>query len=186
MANFMSVSIKTLQPMFTKAIVKVPCKNMIKGLTSANLGYPDYLIALIQHQKYINALKDCGLEVSILEADENYPDSTFIEDTALLTPYCAIITNPGAASRKGEIREMKKVLIGLYGKVEEIKDPGTLEAGDVMMVDSHYFIGLSERTNTQGASQLISILNKYGGHVPSTVVNAKIRDLTPVTDLLKI
>jgi dimethylargininase len=84
-----------------------------------------------------------------------------VEDTALITPHCAIITNPGAPSRKGEILEMKKVLIGRYGKVEEINAPGTLEAGDVMMVGSHYYIGLSERTNSLGAKQLIGILNKH-------------------------
>ena len=148
--------------MFTKAIVKIPCANMISGLTSANLGSPAYLIALVQHQNYINALRDCGIDVKILDEDENYPDSTFVEDTALLTPNCAIITNPGATTRKGEILEMEKVLIGLYRKVEEIKDPGTLEAGDVMMVGNHYYIGLSERTNSIGANQLIEILNKYG------------------------
>jgi len=148
--------------MFKKAIVKIPCANMISGLTSANLGSPDYLIALVQHQNYINALRDCGIEVNILNEDENFPDSTFVEDTALLTPNCAIITNPGATTRKSEIPEMKKVLLGLYRKVEEIKEPGTLEAGDVMMVGNHYYIGLSERTNLQGAKQLIEILNKYG------------------------
>ena len=148
--------------MFTKAIVKIPCANMISGLTSANLGSPDYLNALVQHQYYINALRDCGLDVIILDEDENYPDSTFVEDTALLTPNCAIITNPGASSRNGEILEIKKVLISLYGKVEEIKDPGTVEAGDVMMVGNHYYIGLSERTNLVGANQLIKILNNYG------------------------
>ena len=148
--------------MFTKAIVKIPCSNMISGLTSANLGLPYYFNALIQHQHYINALRDCGLDVNILDADETYPDSTFVEDTALLTPHCAIITNPGAPSRKGEIFEIKKVLIGLYGKVEEIKEPGTLETGDVMMVGNHFYIGLSQRTNLLGAQQLIAILNKYG------------------------
>ncbi len=148
--------------MFTKAIVKIPCENMIRGLTSVNLDIPNYLESLVQHQYYINALRKCGLEVTILDADENYPDSTFIEDTALLTPHCAIITNPGTSSRKGEIHEIKKILINFYEIVEEIKEPGTLEAGDVMMVGAHYFIGLSERTNAQGASQLISILNKYG------------------------
>lgn len=148
--------------MFTKAIVKIPCANMISGLTSANLGSPDYLNALVQHQHYINALRECGLDVNILDADEKYPDSTFVEDTALLTPNCAIITNPGAPSRKGEILEMKKVLIGLYGKVEEINNPGTIEAGDVMMVGNHFYIGLSQRTNLLGANQLIAILNKYG------------------------
>jgi len=148
--------------MFKKAIVKIPCANMISGLTSANLGSPDYLTALVQHQNYINALRDCGIEVNILNEDENFPDSTFVEDTALLTPNCAIITNPGATTRKSEILEMKKVLLGLYRKVEDIKEPGTLEAGDVMMVGNHYYIGLSERTNLQGAKQLIEILNKYG------------------------
>lgn len=148
--------------MFTKSIVKIPCENMIRGLTSVNLGIPNYLEALVQHQYYINALRKCGLEVTILDANEKYPDSTFVEDTALLTPHCAIITNPGASSRKGEIHEIKKILINFYEMVEEIIEPGTLEAGDVMMVGAHYFIGLSERTNAQGASQLISILNKYG------------------------
>ena len=148
--------------MFTKAIVKIPCANMISGLTSANLGSPDYLNALVQHQYYINALRECDLDVKILDADEKYPDSTFVEDTALLTPNCAIITNPGATSRKGEILEMKEVLLCLYGKVEEINDPGTMEAGDIMMVGNHYYIGLSERTNLLGASQLIEILDKYG------------------------
>lgn len=148
--------------MFTKSIVKIPCENIIRGLTSVNLGIPNYLEALVQHQYYINALRKCGLEVTILDANEKYPDSTFVEDTALLTPHCAIITNPGASSRKGEIHEIKKILINFYEMVEEIIEPGTLEAGDVMMVGAHYFIGLSERTNAQGASQLISILNKYG------------------------
>ena len=148
--------------MFNKAIVKIPCANMIAGLTSANLGSPNYLTALTQHQHYINALKRCGLDVKILDKDEFFPDSTFVEDTALLTPNCAIITNPGAPSRKGEIFEIKKELTGLYKNIEEIKDPGTLEAGDVMMVGNHYYIGLSERTNSFGAKQLIEILNKYG------------------------
>jgi len=59
---------------------------MVNGLTSANLGKPDYDLACKQHQKYIEALKSCGLEVDILEANMDYPDSTFIEDIALLTP----------------------------------------------------------------------------------------------------
>ena len=162
--------------MFTKAIVRIPCRNLVDGLTTANLGNPDYDLAIIQHQKYLQALKDCGLEVITLEADETYSDSTFVEDTALLTPHCAIITNPGAPSRKGEILDMKKVLIGLYGKVEEIKDPGTLEAGDVMMVGNHFYIGLSQRTNFLGANQLIAVLNKYG-MTGSTVTLEKVLHL---------
>ncbi len=148
--------------MFTKAIVKIPCKSLIQGLTSANLGIPDYKSAITQHQNYITALKKCGLDVTILEADENYPDSTFVEDTALLTPYCAIITNPGAMSRKGEITEMKKILSDIFKNIEKIKAPGTVEAGDIMKVGTHYYIGLSERTNQNGANQLLEILSGYG------------------------
>jgi dimethylargininase len=154
--------------MFLKAIVKKPCKNLVKGLTSANLGLPDYKLALIHHQKYVEALMECGLEVTVLEADENYPDSTFVEDTALLTPKCAIITNPGAPSRRGEIVEMELTIKNISQNVEYIKSPGTLEAGDVMMVGTHFFIGLSARTNQNGANQLITILEKYG-YTGSTV-----------------
>lgn len=134
---------------------------MVNGLTGSNLGIPDFELALIQHQNYIGALKDCGLEVIVLEADENYPDSVFVEDAALLTPYCAVITNPGAPSRKGEITEMKEVVKNFYQEIETIEEPGTLEAGDVMMVGNHFYIGLSERTNLNGARQLIDLLARY-------------------------
>ena len=147
--------------MFSKAIVQKPCKNMIYGLTSASLGVPDYSLALHQHQDYVDALKVCGLDVTILKADENYPDSVFVEDTALLTSHCAIITNPGAPSRNGEILKMFKILSGFYRNIESIEESGTLDAGDVMMVGKHFYIGLSERTNENGANQLITFLKKY-------------------------
>lgn len=147
---------------FANAIVRKPGKAMIKGLTTANLGSPIYHKAIKQHMAYVNALKNCGLKVLELEADENFPDSTFVEDTALLTPYCAIITYPGAVTRRGEIVEMKKNIRKYYNTEEEIIHPGTVEAGDIMMVGTHFYIGISERTNLIGAEQLIRILNKYG------------------------
>lgn len=134
---------------------------MVNGLTTAKLGLPIYQKALIQHTNYIKALEECGVKVTILDADENYPDSTFVEDVALLTPKCAIITNPGADSRKGEILGMKKVLSQFYINIEEIQYPGIVEAGDIMMVGSHFYIGLSERTNDTGAAQIIEILEKH-------------------------
>ena len=148
--------------MYTKAIVRTPCKNIVNGLTTANLGKPDYEKALKQHSQYVEALKECGLEVIILEPDENFPDSTFVEDTALLTPHCAIITNPGAPSRQGEIVEIKEVLRRYFNNIEHINDPGTVDGGDILRVGSHFYIGISERTNSTGAQQVISILNKYG------------------------
>lgn len=148
--------------MFKNAIVRKPCKAMVNGITTANLGKPDYELALKQHEFYIKTLEKCGVKVTILEADERYPDSCFVEDVALCTKKCAIITNPGAPSRKGEEVEMKDVLKRFYDNVEVIQDPGTVEAGDIMMVGDHFYIGLSKRTNKEGAKQIIQILNKYG------------------------
>jgi len=115
-----------------------------------------------QHSEYIKALETCGLKAEILEPDEEFPDSTFIEDVALCTSECAIITNPGAPSRTQETRGMRKVLGAYYCNIEEIVTPATLEAGDVMMADGHFYIGLSGRTNASGAQQLTAILKKYG------------------------
>ena len=148
--------------MFSKAIVRTPCKNIINGLTTANLGLPDYELALNQHKEYVDTLKKCGLEVIVLDADEDYPDSTFVEDTALLTPKCAIITNPRASSRKGETVGIKTVLREYFSNIEIVYEPGTVEAGDIMMVGDHYYIGLSQRTNINGAEQVIDILNNHG------------------------
>ena len=148
--------------MFKIAIVRKPGKSMLKGLTTAELGLPDYENALVQHAEYIKVLKECGLEVMVLEEDEKHPDSTFVEDTALLTRECAIITNPGALSRRGEIIEIKNVLKEYYSNIEEVQEPGTADAGDIIMVGSHFYIGLSERTNEKGAEQVVDYLEKYG------------------------
>lgn len=148
--------------MFTNAIVRQPSKSMINGLTAANLGKPNYEQACEQHAEYIKALIECGLGVTILEAEEAFPDSCFVEDVALMTPLCAILTRPGAPSRRGETKHIEKALLAARAKVEVITAPGTIEAGDIMMVGEHFYIGLSDRTNEQGAQQMTSILNRYG------------------------
>ena len=151
--------------MFKNVIVKRPCKAMTEGITSApELGKPDYELALKQHDSYIEALKKCGVEVTILPADEAFPDSCFVEDTAVLTRKCAIITNPGAGSRNREILTMIPEILKFYkeDQIEYIKAPGTLEGGDVMMVGDHFYVGRSARTNTEGIRQFVEILEKYG------------------------
>jgi dimethylargininase len=100
-----------------------------------------------------------------------YPDSTFIEDVALITPSCAIITRPGAHSRRDEVKEIESVLRNRFNNVKAIEAPGTLDGGDVMMVGNHYYIGLSNRTNLEGAKQIIKILNKYGMSVSTISLN---------------
>ena len=147
--------------MFSHAIVRTPGKSMVNGLTAANLGCPNYELALAQHRNYVNVLKECGLDVVVMPADEDYPDSTFVEDVALMTPHCAIITNPAPLSRKGEVKKITEIAHQFYDVVEHAGEPGTIEAGDIMMVGSHFYIGLSERTNIDGARRLIQILEKY-------------------------
>ena len=149
--------------MFTKAIVRTPGKSLVNGLSdSKHLGAPDYSKAIIQHQQYIEALKSCGLKITVLDPCEEYPDSTFVEDVALITPSCTIMTRPGAESRRGEVTKMTKTLESQFKNLEYIESPGTIEAGDIMMVGDHYYVGLSERTNLQGAEQLIAILVRHG------------------------
>ena len=148
--------------MFKNAIVRKPSKSLVGGIASENLGKLIYEKAIMQHEVYVEALKKCGVEVTILEADENYPDSCFVEDTAMVAKKCAIITNPGAQTRKGEEAIIKETLKKFYDNIECIKTPGTIEGGDVMMVGDHFYVGLSTRTNEEGARQFIEILRKYG------------------------
>ncbi|MDA3903992.1 MAG: arginine deiminase family protein [Desulfuromusa sp.] len=147
---------------FTTAIVRSPGRSIVSGLSESSSKLPIYGKALEQHEHYVNALKQCGLDVMILDASEAYPDSVFVEDVAVLTPACAIVTAPGAESREGEIREIRPTLAGLFPHIEKIMSPGTLEGGDVMQIGTHYYIGLSGRTNLAGARQLVGILEKYG------------------------
>lgn len=156
---------------FTRAIVRKPGNSYVNGLTTSDLGTPDLALALEQHAHYVEALKKAGLEVTVLEADERYPDSTFVEDTAVLTEKCAVITNPGADSRNKEIEDMKVVLPRFYDTVEYIKAPGFLDGGDVMQVENHFYVGLSTRTNEEGAVQFREIMAKYGYEV--TIVPLK-------------
>jgi len=147
---------------FTKAIVRTPAISMVKGLTTSNEGQPDHNIALLQHQAYVEALISCGLDLIILDPLEDYPDSVFVEDVAICTSKCAVIANPGAVSRKGEIVFIEPALSNSFSTIEFIKGQGTLDGGDVMMVGDHFFIGLSARTDRTGAGELINILSKYG------------------------
>lgn len=148
--------------MFTKAIVRLPGRSLISGLSSANLGAPDYRKAVQQHRQYVAALERCCLNVLVLDPDESFPDSTFVEDAAILTPHCAIITRPAAASRRGETEHILSVLEDFYSSIEKIQPPGTLDGGDVMQIGQHCYIGLSSRTNRAGAEQLTKILGRYG------------------------
>lgn len=143
---------------------------MVDGITTADLGRPDYELALRQHDAYIEALERCGVGVTVLEADERYPDSCFVEDPAIVTERCAVITRLGAGSRRGEEAAIEAALRRRYsaGDVHRVDAPGTVEGGDIMRAGNHFYIGLSARTNADGARQMSDHLGRYG-YTASTV-----------------
>ena len=151
-----------LENVYTHAILKKPGNTLFRGLTSVDLGTPDSDLARVQHAAYADALRSCGVEITVLEADDAFPDSVFVEDVALCLPDCVVLTNPGAPSRKGEVEAMRPLLQQYFDDTHRIMPPGTLDAGDVLEVGDHYYIGLSARTNQVGAEQLIQVLNHYG------------------------
>jgi dimethylargininase len=147
--------------LFQRAIVRVPSEKFAAGLTTVSIGTPDYGRALEQHEAYCAVLEQCGLRLTRLEADQRYPDSTFVEDTAVLTKRCAVVTNPGAPSRAGEIEDISKTLALFYSELHFIREPGTLDGGDVCEAGNHFFIGISERTNEAGAQRLAELLTSF-------------------------
>jgi dimethylargininase len=135
--------------------------NFADGLTSVDLGTPVYGRALEQHEAYCAALTQCGLKLTRLEADELYPDSTFVEDTAVVTERGAILTRPGARNRTGEVAGAREALAQFYSTLISIHHPGTLDGGDICEAGNHFFIGISERTNETGALQLTELLASW-------------------------
>ena len=152
---------KIAKRVFTRAIVRIPGENFSQGITTSDLGKPNYSLALEQHHTYCESLKECGLELIVLEPDLDFPDSTFVEDTAIVTEKCAVITRPGDKRRRGEEGKIKKEL-SRHRKIEAILEPGTVDGGDILRVKEHFYIGLSARTNSAGGNQLKGILRKYG------------------------
>ena len=147
--------------MYTHAITRKPGKNFGGGITTANLRSPSFDLIIDQHKVYVATLRSVGMEVIVLNAHPDYPDAYFVEDTAVVTPQVAVITNPGADARKGEVDSIEPVL-SRYRKITRIRAPGTLDGGDVFIAAEHCFIGISDRTNPEGAEQLGLILEQSG------------------------
>jgi dimethylargininase len=147
---------------FTQAIVRIPGNNFAQGLSPGQLGVPRFEQVLQQHARYCEALRECGLSITTLEPDLAHPDSTFVEDTAVLTTRSAILARPGARSREGEVAAMRPALGSFFADTVEIEAPGTLDGGDICEAEDHFFIGLSHRTNEEGARQLAAHLARVG------------------------
>jgi dimethylargininase len=158
-------------PTFTRAIVRPPADTFANGLTSGTLGSPDFKKARTQHEAYRHALERAGLRVTQLDESRDFPDATFVEDVAIITGSTAIVTRPGAKSRQGEVDLIRDPLTQCGLSVDEIAAPATLDGGDVCDADGHFFIGLSERTNAEGAEQLARWLADHDR--TSTIVDAR-------------
>ena len=155
----------------THAIVRPPAATFAAGITSSHLGPPDLALALQQHDAYCRTLARLGLSLVRLPPDPEFPDSTFVEDAAIITGRGGILTRPGAPSRAGEVAAIRTALGEWLPEPAEIEAPGTLDGGDVCEAGSHFFLGLSERSNPEGLVQLAEWLDRQG--FGSTVIDIR-------------
>ena len=146
---------------FSTAITRQPGSNFADGITTQNMGAPDFKRMLIQHHAYVETLQSLGLDVLVLPALPHHPDAYFVEDVAVITPEMAIITIPGAPARQGEEKEIAAA-VSRWRVTACIVSPGTVDGGDVLQVNRHFYIGISQRTNQTGAEQLGSLLAQHG------------------------
>jgi dimethylargininase len=120
----------------------------------------DLAKAIAQHRAYERCLSSLGVNVISLAADPQFPDAVFVEDPALVLDEVAIITRPGAESRRGETVRIGEAL-SQFRDLRHIQEPGTLEGGDVIRVGKTLFVGLSRRTNREGIAQLAELLEPF-------------------------
>ena len=147
---------------FTHAITRRPAQSVVNGLRAEDTGTPDLEKMLAAHADYVATLKSTGATVIELDALEEYPDALFVEDTALCLPQGAILMRPGAPSRMGEVSEMAPTLRDLYSEIREIKGPGHIEGGDILVTGREVLVGRSARTDAEGVAELRAILSDWG------------------------
>lgn len=135
-----------------------------------------------QHAEYEKTLRSLGCDVRQLPALHDHPDSVFVEDTALVFDECAIITRPGAESRRGETAGVAAALKPLR-RLYHIEGPGTLDGGDVLVVGKRVYVGASTRSNEDGARQLAVALSNYGYSVTRTPMRDCLHLKTAVSTL---
>ncbi|ATG37748.1 amidinotransferase (plasmid) [Phaeobacter piscinae] len=147
---------------FTRAITRRPASSITDGLRAEDIGTPDLDKMLAAHADYVAALKSTGAEVIELPPLEAFPDAVFVEDTALCLPKGAVLMRPGAPSRLGEVAEMAPTLRQCYDEVREIKGPGFIEGGDILVTEREILVGRSARTDAAGVAELAEIVSDWG------------------------
>ena len=150
---------------FTHALCRAPAQSVTAGLRAQDQGNPDPEAFLLEHQGYVAALRATGANVTVLPADESFPDSVFIEDPALVLHGTAIVLRPGAATRLGEAATLRADLQTHVGRVIDLPPGGTVDGGDILCTDTEVLLGLSARTDARGAESLRPIVTDLGYHL---------------------
>lgn len=164
---------------FTHAITRRPAASITRGLRAVDTGTPDLALMQAHHAAYVATLKATGATVIELPPLEDYPDSVFVEDTALCLPQGAVIMRPGAPSRLGEAAEMAPHLRALYGQVVKIGGTDSfIEGGDILVTEREILVGRSARTNAAGIAELTRLVAPWGHsvrevHTPPGVLHFK-------------
>jgi dimethylargininase len=146
---------------FNSAIVRTPGRSVVDGLRATPGPPPRFETIVAEHQAYIAALRAAGVDVTVLDALENFPDSIFVEDPALVFSQAAILLRPGAASRLAEARELSATLTARFPEVLPLSE-GFADGGDILVTPDRVLIGLSARTDQAGAAALRELLGSIG------------------------
>jgi len=147
---------------FTHAITRRPSASIVDGLRAEDIGTPDLDKMLAAHADYVAALKSTGATVIELDPAEAYPDAVFVEDTTLCLPQGAIMMRPGAPTRMGEVGEMAPAIHACFQDVRQIKGPGHIEGGDILVTGREILVGRSDRTDAAGVAELGEIAAEWG------------------------
>ena len=146
---------------FTHAIARVPGPSVVKGLRDGERDDPNFDLIVVEHEAYVAALREAGVEVDLLPVARDFPDSIFVEDVALVFGEGAILLKTAAESRAGEAALMAPVLDRHFGTVLSLAD-GHVDGGDVLVTPDGVIIGLSARTDPAGAGALCGLLASLG------------------------
>lgn len=146
---------------FDSALVRQPAQSVICGLSSYSGPRPAFEAIAREHRAYIRALKECGLAVEVLPPLEEYPDSIFVEDPALVLGNAAILLRPGAPTRRGEVDRIEDALRRRFDPVLQLRN-GFADGGDMLLTAGGMLIGLSGRTDRTGANELAALLTELG------------------------
>jgi len=133
-----------------------------------------------QHQAYEEALRLLGVEVVSLPEEPDLPDSVFVEDTAILLDECALLTRPGADSRKPEVESIARALAP-YRSLHQVQSPGSVDGGDVLLVGKSIWVGLTTRSNQSAIDQMQEFLKPYGYSVRGVPVHGCLHLKSAVT-----